>query len=75
MTTIKDKFGAARGASGKTIEQTTALAGLKSTNTYMGREGEPAQFRLGELKGMYDGFNDIAKDLLFEAVQEFFLLE
>ncbi len=73
MATSNEKFVAARRASGKTIAQMTELAGLRSTNTYLGREDDPMQFRLSELKGMYDNVDEIAQSLLRDAVTDIFL--
>lgn len=73
MATTAEMVTAARGASGKTIAQMTELAGLRSTNTYQGREDDPMEFRLKELKGMYDGMDEIARGLLREAVMSVFL--
>lgn len=73
MTTIQEKFIAARGASGKTIAQMTDLAGMKSTNTYQDREKDPLQFRLCELKRMHDGVNEISQGIIRDAVNQIFL--
>ena len=73
MATTSEKFIAARKASGKTLAQITQSAGLKSINTYTGREDDPEQFRLSELKGMYTDMNDIAKPMLLDAVNSIFL--
>lgn len=73
MAVQKEKFSAARRASGKTLAQITEDAGLGSTNTYVGREEAPLQFRLGELKGMYDGMNEIGRSILRDAVSDIFL--
>ena len=73
MGTENEQFITARKASGKTLAQITELAGLKSITTYMGREDDPRQFRLSELKGMYDGINDTAKTILLDAVNGIFL--
>lgn len=75
MATTSEKFIAARRASGKTLAQITRSAGLKSISTYTGREDDPEQFRLSELKGMYTDMNDIAKPMLLDAVSSVFLPE
>ena len=73
MATTTEMVIAARKASGNTIAQMTELAGLRSTNTYQGREDDPLEFRLGELKGMYEGMNEISRPILKEAVMSIFL--
>lgn len=70
---LAEKIVAARKASGLTIEQITEAAGLRSKNTYMGRESNPDQFRICELLGMYNAMNDIAKSILLEAIRDIFL--
>lgn len=73
MALNKEKFTAARGASGMTIAEITEAAGLKSTSTYMLREDAPSQFRLGEIASIYASMSDIAKPLFKEAVCDIFL--
>lgn len=73
MDLDKDKFSAARRASGLSIVQITQAAGLKSTSTYMAHENGPGQFRLDEIAGMYASMSDIAKPILREAVCDIFL--
>lgn len=73
MVLDKDKFSAARRASGLTVAQITEAAGIKSTSTYMAHENGPGQFRLDELAGMYARMSDIAKPILREAVCDIFL--
>ena len=73
MENTAEKFAAARRASGMTLAKAAESAGIRSINTYTGREDDPLQFRLGELKGMYDSMDNIGRPLLLEAVTDIFL--
>lgn len=75
MTPDKEKFAAARRASGLTVAQMTEAAGIRSTSTYMAHENGPGQFRLDELAGMYANMSDIARPILREAICDIFLLK
>ena len=75
MALDKEKFAAARRASGLTIEKITQAAGVKSINTYLAHEDRPGQFRLEELAGMYKSMSDIARPILREAICDIFLPE
>lgn len=72
MGISNEKFGAARRASGMSIDRAATLADM-SKQCYISREKHPEQFRLCELAGVYDGMTDTAKPILREAVQEIFL--
>lgn len=72
MVVNQDKFIAARKASDVTLETASKLAEV-SMPTYIAREKHPDQFRLSELKGVYDGLNDIGKSLVREGLAEIFL--
>lgn len=69
----KDKFKMARRASGMSINEITAAAGLSSTSTYAAREDYPEQYRLGEIIGIYNNMSDLSKPLLRDAVMDIFL--
>ena len=73
MTIKKDKFVAARKASGMNLEEATKATGVKSISTYVSHEDNPEMFRLGELKGLHSEMSDIAKPLLENAICDIFL--
>lgn len=73
MSLNKEKFAAARGASGMTFEQITLSSGSKSITTYINHENEPGEFRLKEIAGIYAAMNEPGKKLLKEAVSDIFL--
>ena len=66
-----EKFGAARRASSLTVEKAASLCGV-SRPTYNARERNPLDFRLCELRSLYDSLDDIGKRLLFEGVVSVF---
>lgn len=66
------KFKASIKASGLTLKQAGELAEL-SIPTITERQETPMQFRLKELKGLYNGMDENGKLLLVEAVNEIFL--
>ena len=72
MTIAKDKFVAARKASGLTLDKASELVGL-STQGYINREKEPCHFRLCELESLYGGMTETARPILREAVMDIFL--
>lgn len=67
-----EKFGIAIKASGMTQQQACDLAGFTKP-TLIDRVSDPLQFRLGELKLIYDGMNDVGKQLVREAMADIFL--
>lgn len=66
-----DKFGAARRASGLTIDK-AAVACDVSRPTYNAREHDPLNFRLGELVRLNNALDDTGKRLLHEAIESVF---
>lgn len=64
-------FVAARKASGQTQAQAAATCKL-AVGTFGDRERKPADFRLGELRRMYDTFGEGARMVLMQAVDSFF---
>lgn len=75
MPLKSSQFRAARGASGLTLEQIKAAAGVGSINTYTAHEEKPSDFRLGEIEGIYHVMEEPAKSLFRDAVCEIFLSE
>lgn len=67
-----EKFGIAIKASGMTQQQACDLAGF-SKPTLNDRINDPLQFRLGELKLIYDGMNSVGKQLVRETMADIFL--
>lgn len=66
------KFKAAIRASNLTLKQASELVGV-SVPTISERQEAPMQFRLGELKALYDGMDDVGKRLIKEALDSIFL--
>ncbi len=66
-----EMFGAARRASGLTVEKAAAACGV-SRPTYNERENCPLDFRLSELVSLYGSLSDIGKELLLKAVNSAF---
>lgn len=66
------KFKAAIRASGLTLQEAADLAKV-SRPTLVSRQDDPMQFRLYELKGIYDGMDATGRGLLTDAVSEIFL--
>lgn len=69
---MTDKISAARRASRMTVDRAADLAGV-TAQTIIAREKDPTQWRLCELKGMYQGLDDIGKKLFKDGVNEIFL--
>ncbi len=67
-----EKFAAARKASDMTLSTASELANV-TVQTYISRERHPEQFRLCELKGVYDGMTDTGKAILRDGLDEIFL--
>lgn len=67
-----EKFGIAIKASGMTQKQACDLAGF-SKPTLIDRINDPLQFRLGEIKLIYDGMNDVGRQLVRETMADIFL--
>lgn len=72
MTLKKEKFEAARKASGITQEKASELVKL-SKQGFINREKEPLQFRLCEIERLYNGMTETAKPILRDAVMDIFL--
>ena len=68
------KFKASVKASGMTLQEASELAGI-SKPTMCSRLEEPSQFRLYELKSLYNGMGQVGMSLLLEAVNDFFCHE
>ncbi|MBX9032639.1 hypothetical protein [Gordonibacter massiliensis (ex Traore et al. 2017)] len=68
----KDKFVAARKASGLSLESAAEKAEM-SKQGYVNREKRPEQFRLCELAKVYEALSDTAKPILKDAVSDIFL--
>lgn len=66
-----EKFGAARRASGLTIDKAAVACGV-SRPTYNAREHNPLDFRLGELVKLNGALDDTGKRLLREAIESVF---
>lgn len=64
-------FGAARRASGLTVEKAASACGV-SRPTFNERERNPLDYRLGELELLYGSLDEIGKDLLVRAVNSVF---
>lgn len=64
-------FGAARRASGLTVEKAAAACGV-SRPTYNERERYPLDFRLGELQLLYQRLDATGRELLVRAVNSAF---
>lgn len=63
----EDKFAAARRASGMTCEHAGTTCGI-SRVTYQQRESSPEDFRLSELRSLYQDMSQTAKPILFDAI-------
>lgn len=72
MIVSPEKFIAARKVSDMTIRTAAELAKV-TPQTYITRERHPEQFRVCELKGVYDGLTEIGKYLFRDGVSEIFL--
>ena len=72
--TADNKFKTAFRASNLSQIEMAELTKL-SGPTICARKDYPGQFRLEELKQLYDEMNDVGKQILLEAVNEFFLAE
>lgn len=55
-----------------TLEQAAELAKL-SKQGYINREKTPDDFRLSELKGVFNGLSETARPIFVEAVNDIFL--
>ncbi len=66
-----EKFGAARRASGVTVEKASKACSV-SRPTYNARERYPLDFRLSELRALYDVLDDTGRKLLKEAIDSVF---
>ena len=62
-----DLFSAARRASGLSCESAGKVCGITRV-TYSQREIEPKDFRLSELRSLYDALSETAKPILFDAI-------
>lgn len=69
----KEKFQEAFGASLMKDSDIAKTMGVESVNTYKTRKEDPGQLRLNELYRMSQKFNNSAKMLLKDAVDEIFL--
>lgn len=72
MIISPEKFIAARKVSGMTLSTAAELAKVTS-QTYIAREKHPEQFRVCELKGVYDGLTETGKSLFRDGMSEIFL--
>lgn len=70
----KETFAAARRASGLTQDNAASICGV-SRPTYALREGNPAEFRLGDLAVLYRAMNKPGRKLLREGIMSLFLPE
>lgn len=66
-----EMFGAARRASGLTVDKAAAACKV-SRPTYNERERYPLDFRLGELVNLYGSLDAIGKELLVKAINSAF---
>ena len=69
---MTDKISAARRASRMTVDRAADLAGV-TAQIIIAREKDPTQWRLCELKGVYQGLDDIGKKIFKDGVNEIFL--
>lgn len=67
-----EKFIAARKVSDMTLSTAAELAKV-TPQTYIAREKHPEQFRVCELKGVYDGLTETGKSLFRDGMSEIFL--
>lgn len=67
---MENKFRAARKASDMTLNVAADVCGV-SKPTYVQHEGEPSDFRLSELRGLYSGMSETARPILLDAVTLF----
>ena len=74
MTTEDNLFVAARKASGKSQKQAAQICHIGVT-TYLGREKEPLDFRLGELVDLFRSYGTGARMVLKSAIDDLFLQE
>lgn len=72
MAISKDKFRAARQASGLSLEKAAETVNL-SKQGYINREKLPEQFRISEISKLYNALSETAKPILREAVDDIFL--
>lgn len=72
MDIAPEKFIAARKVSDMTLNTASELANV-TVQTYIAREKHPEQFRICELKGVYDGLNEIGKTMLRDGLGDIFL--
>lgn len=63
----ENKFRAARRASDMTAEKAGDICGI-SRATYQQREASPEDFRLSELKMMYENLSATAKPIMVDAI-------
>lgn len=70
----KESFAAARRASGLSQDNAASICGV-SRPTYALREGNPAEFRLGDLAVLYRAMNKPGRKLLREGIMSLFLPE
>ncbi len=71
MIISPEKFIAARKVSDMTLSTAAELAKITS-QTYIAREKHPEQFRVCELKGVYDGLTETGKSLFRDGMSEIF---
>jgi DNA-binding XRE family transcriptional regulator len=72
MITDKNKFKAARAASGLSLSEASEVVSL-SKQCYIAREKTPEQFRLTELEKLYGALDNTGKPILKDAVNQIFL--
>lgn len=72
MDIAPEKFIAARKVSDMTLNTASELANV-TVQTYIAREKHPEQFRICELKGVYDGLNELGKTMLRDGLCDIFL--
>ncbi len=72
MEITPEKFIAARKVSDMTLNTASELANV-TVQTYIAREKHPEQFRICELKGVYDGLNDLGRSMLKDGLDDIFL--
>lgn len=72
MDIAPEKFIAARKVSDMTLNTASELANV-TVQTYIAREKHPEQFRICELKGVYDGLNELGKTMLRDGLGDIFL--
>lgn len=72
MDIAPEKFIAARKVSDMTLNTASELANV-TVQTYIAREKHPEQFRICELKGVYDGLNELGKAMLRDGLGDIFL--